>query len=264
MKLTMLGTGNALVTECYNTCFVIENNKKYFLIDGGGGNALLKQLKTAGIDWKAIRNIFVTHKHLDHITGIIWLVRMICQYMKQGEYTGDAVIYGHREVIDIIDTMAHLLLQAKEAEFIGKRLHLREVKDRERIKIADCDVMFFDIHSKKAKQYGFCMDIGGKLTCLGDEPCSKEAEEIAAQSDWLMSEAFCLYSESEIYKPYEKHHSTVKEACETAERLKVKNLILYHTEDKNIKNRKNLYAKEGRKYYSGNLYIPDDLETIEL
>ena len=24
MKLTMLGTGNALVTECYNTCFVIE------------------------------------------------------------------------------------------------------------------------------------------------------------------------------------------------------------------------------------------------
>ncbi len=25
MKLTMLGTGNALVTECYNTCFVIED-----------------------------------------------------------------------------------------------------------------------------------------------------------------------------------------------------------------------------------------------
>lgn len=22
MKLTMLGTGNALVTECYNTCFL--------------------------------------------------------------------------------------------------------------------------------------------------------------------------------------------------------------------------------------------------
>lgn len=25
MRLTMLGTGNALVTEVYNTCFVIEN-----------------------------------------------------------------------------------------------------------------------------------------------------------------------------------------------------------------------------------------------
>lgn len=28
MKLTMLGTGNALVTECYNTCFVLEDEGK--------------------------------------------------------------------------------------------------------------------------------------------------------------------------------------------------------------------------------------------
>ena len=35
MKLTMLGTGNALVTECYNTCFVIEDEGKYFMVDGG-------------------------------------------------------------------------------------------------------------------------------------------------------------------------------------------------------------------------------------
>lgn len=38
MNLTMLGTGNALVTECYNTCFVLEENGKYFMVDGGGGN----------------------------------------------------------------------------------------------------------------------------------------------------------------------------------------------------------------------------------
>lgn len=28
MKLTMLGTGNALVTEVYNTCFVIEKKMR--------------------------------------------------------------------------------------------------------------------------------------------------------------------------------------------------------------------------------------------
>ena len=47
MKITMLGTGNALVTECYNTCFVLEDEGKYFMIDGGGGNEVLKQLKRA-------------------------------------------------------------------------------------------------------------------------------------------------------------------------------------------------------------------------
>ena len=40
MKLTMLGTGNALVTECYNTCFVVQNGKKHLLVDGGGGNSI--------------------------------------------------------------------------------------------------------------------------------------------------------------------------------------------------------------------------------
>ncbi len=48
MKLTMLGTGNALVTECYNTCFLIENQEQYFMVDGGGGNTVLRQIKYAG------------------------------------------------------------------------------------------------------------------------------------------------------------------------------------------------------------------------
>ena len=38
MNITMLGTGNAMVTECYNTCFVLEDGDKHLLVDGGGGN----------------------------------------------------------------------------------------------------------------------------------------------------------------------------------------------------------------------------------
>ena len=67
-----------------------------------------------------------------------------------------------------------------------------------------------------------------------------------------------------IFHPYEKSHSTVKDAAITAERLGVKNLLLYHTEDKNIADRKSLYLAEGRKYFNGNIFVPDDLETIEL
>ena len=88
MRLTMLGTGNALVTECYNTCFVLNEKDRYLLVDGGGGSALLGQLKHSGIDWKDIKEIFVTHKHIDHLTGIVWMIRMICQHMKQGQYEG--------------------------------------------------------------------------------------------------------------------------------------------------------------------------------
>ena len=40
MNITMLGTGNALVTECYNTCFILQEDNEYFLVDGGGGSTI--------------------------------------------------------------------------------------------------------------------------------------------------------------------------------------------------------------------------------
>lgn len=80
----------------------------------------------------------------------------------------------------------------------------------------------------------------------------------------MLHEAFCLYRDADRFKPYEKHHSTTKDACELAQTLDVKNLILYHTEDKTIEHRKELYIAEGKPYFDGTLFVPDDLETFEL
>ena len=52
MTMIMLGTGNATVTQCYNTCFVLQENDRYFLVDGGGGNGLLHLLKAAQLNWQ--------------------------------------------------------------------------------------------------------------------------------------------------------------------------------------------------------------------
>lgn len=266
MNITMLGTGNALVTECYNTCFVLSENSDYFLVDGGGGNGILHQLKYAGIDWKNIHEIFVTHKHVDHLLGILWMVRMICQHMKQDNYQGETNIYAHDEVISLIQTMAEQLLQPKQTAFIGKRLHLIPVGDGETREILGKSITFFDIHSSKAKQFGFCMNLNDneKITCCGDEPYNEFEKPYAQGSKWLLHEAFCLHSQAHIFHPYEKHHSTVKDVCILAEQLQIKNLLLYHTEDRNIQNREALYLSEGKQYYHGNLYIPKDLESLIL
>ena len=262
----MLGTGNALVTECYNTCFVLDDEGKYFMVDGGGGNAVLSQLGRAGIDWMDVREIFVTHKHIDHLLGIVWMVRMMCQFMNQGSYDGEAFIYGHDEVISMLRDLAHKLLLPKETRFIDERLHLVPVADGESRFINGRRVTFFDIGSTKAKQFGFSMEVapGRRLVCCGDEPFAPCEERYARGCTWLLHEAFCLHSQADIFHPYEKHHSTVRDACETAEALGARNLVLYHTEDRNIRERKRLYLAEGTACYSGNLYVPDDLESIEI
>ena len=213
-----------------------------------------------------IRDIFITHKHIDHLLGVMWMVRMICQFMNHGEYRGEANIYAHDEVITILRDMADKVLLKKETRFIDERLHFITISDGEERLINNRKITFFDIGSTKAKQFGFCMELdqNRKLTCCGDEPYNPCEEKYAQNSTWLLHEAFCLYSQADIFDPYEKHHSTVKDACELAEKLNVQNLLLYHTEDKNYASRKELYMAEGKQYFSGKLWIPDDLETITL
>ena len=262
--LILLGTGNATVTKCFNTCFAIKTGEEYFLVDTGGG--IMTQLEKAGIPMESIHEIFMSHEHTDHLLGLIWLIRMIATKMKKGQYEGNLNIYCHADLKEIILTITRLTVQAKFFNMIGERIFIHPVEDNEERDILGYHVTFFDIHSTKAKQFGFTMNLknGKKFTFLGDEPYQEHEEVYAKDADWLLHEAFCLYADRDKYKPYEKHHTTVKEACENGEKLGAKNLILYHTEDKNLANRRELYTAEGSLYYHGNLIVPDDLERIVL
>ncbi|MBQ7578471.1 MAG: MBL fold metallo-hydrolase [Synergistaceae bacterium] len=266
MQITMLGTGNALVTECYNTCFVMRSESGNILIDTGGGNYILHQLKRINLDLQDIHNIFITHAHIDHILGLIWIIRISAQRMNKNIFNGDLNIYSHDEVLSLVQELANKLLLPYQAGFIGKRIHLIEIKHDETRIIAGQEFKFFDIHSNRTKQFGFCMNYDGskKLTCCGDEPCKESSEIYAINSDWLLHEAFCLYSQAEIFRPYEKNHSTVKDASTLAQRLNIKNLLLYHTEDANLSQRRELYTNESKQYFTGKIFIPDDLETLTL
>lgn len=266
MKLTILGTGNATVSECYNTCFCISEGDRHFLVDAGGGNRILKVLKDTGIGLNDIHDIFVTHEHVDHVLGIIWLIRMIGQRMNQGKYEGELRIYCHKELSEKIQAIANMTIQQKVCRHMGERIRFDVVEHGDTREVLDCPVTFFDIMSTKARQFGFTMQLsdGKKFTCVGDEPYNEADYEFVKDSDWLLHEAFCLYGEADRFQPYEKHHSTVREACQLAEKLQVPNLLLYHTEETHLAERKRLYTAEGQQYYHGNLYVPDDLEVFEL
>ena len=121
-------------------------------------------------DWMEIRHIFVTHKHIDHLLGIVWMVRMICQFMVHGEYLGEAFIYSHREGLELIRDMAEKLLQKKEAACLDTRLHLVEVSDGETREIIGHEVTFFDIQSTKARQFGFRMELAAGGSGASPQP----------------------------------------------------------------------------------------------
>lgn len=44
-KIIMLGTGSAMVTDCYNTCFLLKSENDCLLVDAGGGNGILSAIR---------------------------------------------------------------------------------------------------------------------------------------------------------------------------------------------------------------------------
>lgn len=280
MKLTMLGTGHALATRCYNACFALEeeddaaapsgvadDSGRVFLVDAGGGSGILSQLERAGIAYGRAHDLFLTHTHIDHLLGAVWMLRVICYGMECGTYEGELHVWGNDEVISAADELVHMLLRPSESRFIGERVFLHAVRSGERACVMGRETTFFDVKSKgSARQFGFVMEYesGKRFACSGDEPLVQENYSFVEGAQWLVHEAYCLAADEAHYNPHPIHHGTVAEACATAERLGIENLVLYHTEDDDLPHRKQRYTEEGSRFFSGNLHVPDDLETFAL
>ena len=235
--ITMLGTGNALATRCYNTCFTLHGEKGVLLVDAGGGNGILTQLEKAGIRREDISDLFVTHAHTDHLLGCVWIMRMALQF----NYT--LRVWSHKKVLQLLTDICSQILPHKEAEGIGSLVTMNCLSDGEQFEAGGFTMQCFDIHSTKERQ---------------------QCKQYAEGADWLMSEAFCLYEDRDRFLPYEKHHSTVLDAARLAEKLRVGNLILYHTEDRTLDTRKQRYKVEAEAAFNGHIFVPDDLEKIML
>ncbi len=261
-NIIFLGTGNALATRCFNTCFIIRSRGNMLMVDAGGGNGILRQLELSGIQREDIHDLIVTHAHTDHILGVVWMMRMALQFQSPRPFH----IFSHRKVLDVLTYICQQILPKHEAERIGSVVLLHELHDGDRFQVGDMQLQCFDIHSTKELQYGFTalLPDGQRLVCLGDEPYCEDNEKYVRGADWLMSEAFCLYADRERFQPYEKHHSTVLDAARLAEQLSVKNLILYHTEDWTLSTRRERYMAEAKTVFHGNVFVPEDTEIIQI
>lgn len=276
-KITMLGTGNATVTQIYNTCFVLATDTTRLLVDAGGGNGILSQLKKVDFPISEVHHLFVTHAHTDHVLGVIWVIRMVAQCKG---YEGQLHVYGHDKVMRVIRTIIDMILAKKQLQKVEERVVFHLLEDGDAFEVGDMKLTCFDIHSTKEKQFGFRAELPVEgmgsdasreveskplvLACLGDEPYNPLNRSYIEGADWMMCEAFCLYADRDTFKPYEKCHSTALDAGRLAAELGVKNLILYHTEEKTLSTRKESYTKEAAENFKGKIFVPDDLEEISL
>jgi len=76
LQLAFLGTGSSSSTEKNPSSFALSNSNEMVLIDTGGGSYhQISRLKNKNFSTDKIKNIFLTHFHMDHVSGLpdfIW------------------------------------------------------------------------------------------------------------------------------------------------------------------------------------------------
>jgi len=264
ISIKMLGTGHGFTFDIYNTCFLLKNNNEILLVDTGGSAEIVRRLKLSNIELKDIHQIFISHCHTDHILGLMWMLKRMSKLFLKNEYEGKLNIYCNEEVAKAIKAIYSQLFPNHRVEILDKYIQFNILKDNDEFKVIGLNFTAIDLNAKKNSLLGFevMLTNNKKLYFLGDEECDIKIYDKIKNADYVMHEAFCLDSEKEIFNPYEKHLSTVKSVCSNMNKLNIKNLILYHTEETHIDNRKELYTDEGKKYFENNIIVPNEMEDI--
>lgn len=188
------------------------------------------------------------------------------QQYNKNNYNGILKIYCAEEIKNIIDLFIKMTFHGVHQELYKKIVKYYFCENYKKFDIIGYEVEVIDTESIEGIQYGFktTLNCGKKIAFMGDVPCSKNVYSRIENFDWVLHEAMCLEKDKEKIKPHEKNHSTVKDVAVEMNKLNIKNLLLWHCVDNDIKNRKELFTKEAKKYFIGNVYVPDDLDVIEL
>ena len=257
-RLHVLGSGHAMVTNCFNSCFILEDCDDTLLIDCGGGNEILHRIFDSGVSLDSIHQIFISHNHCDHVLGLFWVIRAISVEILKKTYVGDLAIFCDSDTEEFLRVGCSAMFGAAINKLIDERIIFHKI-DLESPKIG---LSFHPyVTGSRVLQHGFVciLSNGKKLVFSGDELIEESLIKEARDTDYLICETF-----GDDAHAKENFKSTIEESAIICSKTKAKTIIFTHMDDFDLENRKTRITEEASKYCRASIIVPYDGEIIEL
>lgn len=258
-KLILLGTGAATSLSRQMTSILFSIGSRGVLIDCGDGMGTVRSITKSGIRLDRINDVFLTHKHADHISGLsqFLLLKMMHEDNPKVRIFGNIqtlntakrfVFETHDFLRDKKDLIAFIPIIRNQPVILYRQISVRGVQVSGR-------------RGKQALCLGYALEFEGKkISYSADMSPNAGFNKLADGSDVMIHECFGVDRDKAMIHSY--GHSTAKDAAITAQSCRAKNLILTHLRDEPTVS----YAEienEARKYYSGKLTLAHDMmETV--
>jgi ribonuclease Z len=265
-RLVFVGTGGgAQVARCHASYALEFSPEETLLLDTAGGFEVVRHLRLAAVDLAAIRYIFISHRHSDHINGLEPLLLHIGLYAQRGaRYAGEIHILAHPAVIDAAQTLiralassAFDLIRSREGRVHWVGLEAGEPVDlRPGLRLTPFAV---DHGPFDGSALGCVVEFAfagrtRRVVYSGDARPTAALETHAATADVLLHEAGGLDTESAVV--HAVGHTTAGEVGRLAARCGVRGVYLVHLPDESCVA---AYRDEVRQHFSGPVTVPRDL-----
>jgi ribonuclease Z len=248
-KLIFLGTSSAIPTEDHeNTHMVLVGQKRTVLIDCP--NSPFLRFQKAGVDYKLLSDLILTHFHPDHVSGVPQLLMNLWLMGRREPLT----IYGFKYTIDRIEDIMRLF---DWSEWPGLfPVVFSCVPEQRRVTVLDCEE--FRILASPMQHFVPTMGLRIEFTRSHRSMAYSSDTEPCAQVIDLAQSADVLAHES---SGASQGHSSAMQAGETARQAKAGSLYLIHypTGQFAVGNP----AAEARQQFDGPVIMAEDYMVLD-
>ena len=269
MEVTLLGTGTPKPSiDRFGPSTLIEANGRYFIFDSGRGLSI--RLQQAGVALSKVENIFLTHLHSDHISGLsdLWLTSWIWQRQHPLRLTGPVGTLALSQHLELAH-QADLLYRTKNTNLnsdffpiLAKEIVSEGIiYQHDGIKIT----AFLVNHYPVEPAYGYRIDSGEQsIVISGDTTFSKNLIKYAKGADLLIHEVAAANSELLAGNPRLQkvisYHTTPEQAAQIFSATEPKAAVFNHVLLFGINERAVLDAT--RESFNGDVRMGYDLMKI--
>ncbi|MCX6811340.1 MAG: ribonuclease Z [Candidatus Berkelbacteria bacterium] len=263
MKLTILGSGSALINKKRTSAsMMLEARKKLLLFDCGWGAPL--NIVRASFDIQKINQIFISHPHADHMGSLINILQSTFVsgiFYPKTKRTQPLYLHGYRGFKNDLDTLIKIMSPELKIVKLPFEIKVFEYEKDQKIidnlKIYGQEVRHFpdEFHSVAFRvEY-----LKKSFVYSGDCGYDENLIKIAKNADLTVLEMSLgpLFHKNWGTKP---NHLTPFECGLLASHANIKQMALIHIFDGFGTNKE--IENDVHKNFNGKLYISHDLQTI--